>query len=104
MWKDGPSPFRFENMWLRHKSFKQNVKSWWEKDISARWAGLKLQSKLTNLKEQLKNWNRETSGNITMRKEELLQSKNWIMKKIKGVLPEDKRMARIKAKEEFQEW
>lgn len=42
LFKDGPIPFKFENMWPRHRSFKQNVKEWWEEDVSARWAGLKL--------------------------------------------------------------
>lgn len=25
----GPTPFRFENMWIRHKDFKANVHEWW---------------------------------------------------------------------------
>ena len=25
----GPSPFRFENMWLKEEGFKELVKSWW---------------------------------------------------------------------------
>lgn len=48
--KNGPTRFRFEIMWLRHKSFKQNVKSWWEEDVMENWAGLNLQLKLKNLK------------------------------------------------------
>ena len=27
--KWGPTPFRFENMWLQHPSFKECFKSWW---------------------------------------------------------------------------
>ncbi|RVW65102.1 hypothetical protein CK203_034943 [Vitis vinifera] len=25
----GPTPFRFENMWLQHPSFKENFRNWW---------------------------------------------------------------------------
>ncbi|RVW74272.1 hypothetical protein CK203_051041 [Vitis vinifera] len=28
----GPSPFRFENMWLKVEGFKDLLKSWWEGD------------------------------------------------------------------------
>ena len=28
--KRGPSPFRFENMWLEEEGFKDNMKTWWE--------------------------------------------------------------------------
>lgn len=28
--KWGPTPFRFENMWLQHHSFIDTIKSWWE--------------------------------------------------------------------------
>ena len=27
--KWGPTPFRFENMWLQHPSFKENFRNWW---------------------------------------------------------------------------
>ena len=27
--KRGPSPFRFENMWLEEKGFKDKMKTWW---------------------------------------------------------------------------
>ena len=25
----GPSPFRFENMWLKEEGFKMRIKEWW---------------------------------------------------------------------------
>ena len=27
--KRGPSPFRFENMWLEEEGFKDKMKTWW---------------------------------------------------------------------------
>ena len=30
----GPTPFRFENMWLEHKTFSANVSNWWQQDTS----------------------------------------------------------------------
>ena len=26
----GPTPFRFENMWLKEKGFKEKFKKWWD--------------------------------------------------------------------------
>ncbi|KAK9930653.1 hypothetical protein M0R45_027684 [Rubus argutus] len=37
--KWGPAPFRFENMWLEHPSFKENFKIWWEEEIFQGWEG-----------------------------------------------------------------
>lgn len=37
--KNGPQLFRFENMWPRHQSSKQNVKSWWEEATAGKWRG-----------------------------------------------------------------
>lgn len=61
-------------MWLRHHSFKQNVKSWWDEEVIEKWAGLKIQRKLKNLKEKLKLWNWTTFSNIRLKKEELLHT------------------------------
>ncbi|XP_010263157.1 PREDICTED: uncharacterized protein LOC104601500 [Nelumbo nucifera] len=54
----GPSPFRFENMWLLHLDFKEKVKQWWnEINPRANWAGMKFHWKLKELKVKIKEWN-----------------------------------------------
>lgn len=50
--KDGPYPFRFENTWLSHKSFKCEVKSVWDQVPHRTWAGIRLQHKLKCLKHK----------------------------------------------------
>lgn len=91
-------------MWLRHHSFKQNVKSWWDEEVTEKWAGLKIQRKLKNLKEKLKLWNWTTFGNIRLKKEELLYTiQNLDKDEERGDFSEEKRLARSKPKEEFQQ-
>ena len=42
----GPSTFRFENMWLDHKSLKNNMAEWWNYDNSYGRPGYKFMRKL----------------------------------------------------------
>ncbi|RVW28235.1 hypothetical protein CK203_083666 [Vitis vinifera] len=37
--KWGPTPFRFENMWLQHPSFKENFRNWWRGFQGNGWEG-----------------------------------------------------------------
>ncbi|RVW33139.1 putative ribonuclease H protein [Vitis vinifera] len=39
--KWGPTPFRFENMWLQHHSFKECSSSWWREFVGNGWEGHK---------------------------------------------------------------
>ncbi|XP_042033147.1 uncharacterized protein LOC121779791 isoform X2 [Salvia splendens] len=56
-------PFRFQNMWVRHRSFQEVVKESWNIPLEER--GLvKLQVKLSRLKKCLKLWNKNVFGNI----------------------------------------
>lgn len=41
----GPTPFRFEKMWLQHKTFKDSILSWWHQTQVNGWAAFKLQKK-----------------------------------------------------------
>lgn len=69
----GPTPFRFENMWLLHQDFKRNIQEWWEEHSEFGWAGYCLMKKLKFVKEKLKIWNREVFGDVRIRKRELLE-------------------------------
>ncbi|KAK9912802.1 hypothetical protein M0R45_036643 [Rubus argutus] len=52
--KWGPGPFRVENMWLKHPSFKENFTRWWETDSGPGWEGFKFMNKLRGVKPSLR--------------------------------------------------
>ena len=61
--RKGPTPFRFEVMWLRVEGFKELLKGWYS---------FVLAEKLKALKAILKTWNREVFGRVELRKVKLL--------------------------------
>ena len=69
--KRGPSPFRFENMWLEEEGFKD--KTWWGSLNFIRTPSFILDAKLRTLKDILKNWNKEEFGLIETKKGETLR-------------------------------
>ena len=59
----GPSPFRFQAMWLQHEGFMEVVERVWQGNIcSCPLQNLSL--KLIKLKQQLKMWNKSCFGNV----------------------------------------
>ena len=66
--KWGPTPFRFENMWLQHHSFKECFSSWWREFEGNGWEGHKFMRKLQFVKAKLKDWNKNTFGMLKERK------------------------------------
>jgi hypothetical protein len=72
--RGGNKYFKFENMWLKHEGFVEQVKNWW---LSYEFSGLPsyiLANKLKALKKDLKKWNIEVFGDIGKKKKELLES------------------------------
>ena len=67
----GPTPFRFENMWLEHKLFKGNLAEWWQQDNSYGRPGFKFMKKLRNLRHKLHLWNNEVFGDLRVEKMKL---------------------------------
>ncbi|RVW52584.1 Protein MICRORCHIDIA 7 [Vitis vinifera] len=58
----GPSPFKFENMWLKAEGFQELIKGWWQGiEVSGR-PSYRLATKLKGLKQNLKTWNKEVFG------------------------------------------
>ncbi|RVW29586.1 Transposon TX1 uncharacterized 149 kDa protein [Vitis vinifera] len=53
MW--GPTPFRFENMWLQHPSFKENFRNWWRGFQGNGWEGHKFMRRLQFVKAKARN-------------------------------------------------
>ncbi|RVW47845.1 hypothetical protein CK203_092926 [Vitis vinifera] len=60
MW--GPTPFRFENMWLQHTNFKENFRDWWSGFQGNGWEGHKFMRRLQYVKAKLKEWNKGARG------------------------------------------
>ena len=69
----GKSYFKFENMWLRHKAFTGNVRQWWGSYDFQGSPSFILASKLKVLKEDIKKWNRESFGDVHIKKLELMK-------------------------------
>ena len=58
----GPSPFRFENMWLKVEGFKDFLRSWWQGTVIRGNVSFRLAAKLKELKQKIKSWNRMSLG------------------------------------------
>ncbi|KAL2253120.1 UNVERIFIED_CONTAM: hypothetical protein Sindi_0106700 [Sesamum indicum] len=58
-----PSSFRFQHMWIMHHNFHDMVKQSWGAPIQG-YGMYRLQQKLYRLKDHLKQWNKDTFGNI----------------------------------------
>ena len=69
----GPTPFRFENMWLYHQSFPSDFASWWNDFNLSGWEGYKFMTKLKLIKGKLKKWNVEVFGDTRMKKHSMLR-------------------------------
>ena len=70
--RHGRSAFKFENMWLKAEGFVDRVQHWWNGYNFMGSPGFILAQKLRALKADLKKWNREESGDLALRKENLL--------------------------------
>lgn len=60
----GPKPFCFENMWTTHSFFKDLVSKWWMECHVEGWKCFKFMQKLGYVKGKLREWNRNTFGNL----------------------------------------
>ncbi|XP_042969188.1 uncharacterized protein LOC122301898 [Carya illinoinensis] len=56
----GPTPFRFQQMWMEHKDFFTLAKKCWEKEETGRG----LEKLAFKLKQVLKTWNKEKFGRV----------------------------------------
>lgn len=102
--KGGTAPFRFENMWFQHKSFKESILSWWNQPQTKGWAAFRLQKTLLFIKEKLKIWNREVFGSLAQQKEILSQQIDHLdHKESDSGLTEEELGLRKKLKEEIQD-
>ncbi|RVX16087.1 LINE-1 reverse transcriptase-like [Vitis vinifera] len=101
----GPSPFRFENMWLKVEGFKDLMRSWWQgMSVSGR-ASYKLATKLKAIKQKLKAWNTEVFGNLESNKLIALQQVDyWDQVESERSLTEEEFSRKKEAKEDYAKW
>ncbi|RVW89785.1 putative ribonuclease H protein [Vitis vinifera] len=101
--KRGPSPFRFENMWLEEEGFKDKLKTWWGSLKFTGSASYILDAKLRALKNILKIWNKEEFGLVEAKKGEALkQVEYWDEKEKYDVLNMEDCEARNGAREAYK--
>ena len=101
--RKGPSPFRFENMWLKEEGFKDLLRNWWMGFQFRGSFSFTLFENLKVLKACLKIWNREVFGNVTARKESALkQMMFWAPIEGDRVLSTEEQNLRKQALEEYK--
>ena len=71
--RTGPSPFRFELMWLKYEGFKEIIKGWWHNLQFHGTFSYILSAKLKALKGLLKTWNKEVFGKVETQKKDALR-------------------------------
>ena len=69
----GPSPFRFENMWLKVDGFKELLREWWQGGARGGRASFRMAAKMKEMKEKIKVWNRDVFGRVEVNKSSALQ-------------------------------
>ena len=101
----GPSPFRFENMWLKFDGFKDLLRGWWQSLHFSGSYSFVLASKLKALKGILKIWNREVFGKVELNKKEALRRISFWDEVEKGKeLSMAEAEEREKARDNYKEW
>ena len=103
--RTGPSPFRFELMWLKYEGFKEILKGWWQNLQYHGSFSFIISAKLKALKDLLKNWNREVFGKVEYQKKDALRRVSYWdeLEKERGLSLEEVE-ARVKAKDDFKSW
>jgi hypothetical protein len=83
----GRRPFKFENMWFKVDGFVEKVHQWWNSYQFQGFSSFIFSSKLKALKSDLRHWNAEEFGNVTLRKNELLAELNVLDADIVSYIP-----------------
>ena len=68
----GPSPFRFENMWIKEEGFKDLIRDRWQSFEFRGTSGYVLMEKLKAIKILLKTWNKDVFGRVEENKNSAL--------------------------------
>ena len=101
----GPSPFRFENMWFKADGFTDLLRGWWQGvEVRGR-ASVRLATKVKELKQKIKVWNREVFGRLEANKNSALQQVEfWDGVESERSLSEGETELKKEAKDSFKKW
>nr|CAN74099.1 hypothetical protein VITISV_028591 [Vitis vinifera] len=100
--RKGKSPFTFENMWLRVEGFMDKVKEWWQSYNFRGSPSFVIVKKLQALKHDLKLWNKESLGDVSVKKNAAWEKlKYWDNLESLGSLSEEDRRSQGAARDEF---
>ncbi|RVW53843.1 hypothetical protein CK203_088558 [Vitis vinifera] len=69
----GPSPFKFENMWLKAEGFKDLIEGWWQGIVVRGRPSYRLAVKMRGLKPKFKDLEQGGFGRLEKNKAEALQ-------------------------------
>lgn len=102
----GPIPFHFENMWVSHPKFKDQIHEWWSEMVLEGYKGFGFMKKLQYIKQKLRVWNRNTFGHIKKQKDSIWIEMGSLDRKLEedGVLPphlEEKKEGTIRGHEVY---
>ncbi|RVW54571.1 putative ribonuclease H protein [Vitis vinifera] len=101
----GPSPFRFENMWLKVDGFKELLREWWQGGERVGRASFRMAAKMKEMKEKIKVWNRDVFGRVEVNKSlALRQIEFWDRVESGRDLSERETDLKNEAKENFKKW
>ena len=102
--RSGPSPFRFEIMWLKFEGFKDLLRNWWQGLHFVGSFSFVLASKLKALKGILKVWNKEVFGRVKTKKEALSRVFFWDDLEKDKELSLEEAEEREKARDDYKKW
>ena len=101
----GPSPFRFELMWLKYAGFKETLKGWWQNLQFHGSYSFILSVKLKALKGIRKIWNRDVFGKVeTNKKDALRRVTYWDDLEKERDLNLEEAEGRVNARTDFKRW
>ena len=101
----GPSPFRFENMWLKVEGFLDLIRNWWRGIEFRGTASYRLAAKMKGIKQKLKVWNREVFGSLECNKISALQQVEfWDRMESERSLSLEETKLKKEAKESYKKW
>ncbi|XP_041004025.1 uncharacterized protein LOC121249384 [Juglans microcarpa x Juglans regia] len=99
----GPSPFRFQQMWVDNVDFNRCVQEAWEQsDVGS--GLMKLAAKLKRVKVALKGWNKEVFGWTIGHIQELEKRIEWVEEKLQMRYEEEVELVLIASKMKLDTW
>ena len=92
-------------MWLKVKGFKDLLQSWWQGIVVKGSASFRLATKLKEVKQKIRDWNRNVFGRLEINKNSALQQVEfWDLVESERSLSEEETKMKKEAKENFKKW